>query len=103
VAGDGYTVRVAALDAGGRQAASLQGDCEQVAGLIAAGLAALVAAAGSPVVESGAQRVTRSAVGQFLNAAAGYQHAATQLAQTAARAEASATSSVRGVAFRLAG
>ena len=106
MAGDGYTVQTTALEACGKQAAALQAGCEEVAGLLAAELEALTVAAGNPAVASGAQAVTKVAVEQFLNAAAGYQHAAEQLARTAASysgAEASSASAVHGVASRLAG
>lgn len=106
MAGEGYTVRATVLEAGGRQAASLQGECEQVASALAAELETLAVSAGNPAVTSGAQRVAKSSVEQFLNAAAGYQYSSLSLGQAAAaysQAEARAASSVHGVAFRLAG
>ena len=106
MAGDGYTVRVTALQAGGRQTASLQDDCEQVAGGLAVRLEALAVAAGSPAVRAGARQALKAVARQFLGAAAGYEHASQSLAQTAAsyaRAEESSASSAHGAASGMTG
>jgi hypothetical protein len=106
MASEGYTVRAGALASGSGQVCGLQGECQQIAGLVSAALAELAAGAGNALVESAARGVALAAIKQFLNADAGYQHTAQQLSQTAAayaKAEGNATSSVSGVASRLAG
>lgn len=106
MAGDGYTVQVTALETGGKQVASLQGDCEQLAGGLAARLEALSVAAGNPAVQAGAQQALKATARQFLGAAAGYEHASQSLAQTAAsyaRAEEASASQVHGVASGITG
>jgi hypothetical protein len=106
VASEGYTVCASALASGSGQVDGLQGECQQIAGLVYAAAVELAAGAGNAVVESAARGVGMAAIKQFLNADAGYQHTAQQLSQTAAayaRAEGNATSAVGGVASRLVG
>lgn len=103
MAGDGYTVQVTALETGGRQVASLQGDCEQLAGGLAARLEALSIAAGNPAVEAGARQALKATARQFLGAAAGYEHASQSLAQTAVSYARAEESSAHGVASGMTG
>jgi hypothetical protein len=106
MASEGYTVRAGALASGSGQVCALQDGCQQIAGLVYSAAVELAAGAGNAAVESAARGVGVAAIKQFLNADAGYQHTAQQLAQTAAayaRAEGNATSAVGGVASRFTG
>jgi len=106
MASGGYTVHSGALASGSGQVSGLQGECQQIAGIVSAALTALAGAAGNASVESAARGVGVAAIKQFLNADAGYQHTAQQLSQTAAayaKAESNATSAVGGVASRFGG
>ena len=78
----------------------MQGDCEKLAGAVTGAFTALAAAAGDAGVESAARSAGTSALRQFLNMTAGYQHTAQGLAVSAAtyaRAESSATAAVTGI------
>jgi hypothetical protein len=101
MAGSGYTVQPSVLSAGSRQVSSLQDDCEKLASSVTAAFTALAAAAGDVGVQSAARSAGVSALKQFLNMAAGYQHTAQSLAATAttyARAETTATQAVTSIA-----
>lgn len=97
--GNGYTVQPGALTAGSQQVGELQSECRQIASSVTEAFAALAAAAGNAGVESAARNAGVSALKQFLNANAGYQHTARELSNTAAtyaKAEADAASAVSG-------
>ena len=100
MAGNGYTVQPSALRAGSRLISELQGEWEKLAGSVIEAFTALAAAAGDPEVESAARNAGVSALKQFLNANAGYQHTEQGLlssAATYARAEDSATSAITSI------
>jgi hypothetical protein len=100
MAGSGYTVQTSALTAGSEQVSELQSECEQIAGSVTEAFTALAAAAGDAGVESAARNAGVSALKQFLNANAGYQHTAQELSNTAttyAGAENDAISAVNGI------
>jgi hypothetical protein len=100
MAGSGYTVQPSVLTAGSAQVSELQSECEQIAGSVTEAFSALAAAAGDPGVESAARNAGVSALKQFLNANAGYQHTAQELSSTAttyANAENDAVSAVNGI------
>ncbi len=93
--GSGFTVRPGVLESGSGQVSGLQDQCEQLAAVVAAVLDELAGAAGDPGVRAAAEGVARAAARRFLDAAAGYQHTAGNLRQTAQgyrHAEATATS-----------
>jgi hypothetical protein len=103
MAGNGYTVHPGALTAGGKMVSELQSECRQLAGSVTEAFTALAAAAGDAGVESAARNAGVSALKQFLNANAGYQHTAQELSNSAttyANAENDATSAVNGVGAR---
>jgi catalase (peroxidase I) len=88
------------LTAGSKQVSELQSECEQIAGSVVEALTALAVAAGDVGVESAARNAGVSALKQFLNANAGYQHTVQNLSNTAAtyaKAENEATSAVNGM------
>ena len=100
MAGSGYTVQPSVLRAGSGLISDLQGECEKLAGSVTEAFTALAAAAGDAGVESAARNAGVSALKQFLNANAGYQHTAQGLSSTAttyASAESSATSAVTSI------
>jgi hypothetical protein len=100
MAGSGYTVQPSVLTAGSEQVSELQSECEQIAGAVTEAFSALAAAAGDAGVESAARNAGLSALKQFLNANAGYQHTAQELSNTAttyANAENDAISAVNGI------
>jgi hypothetical protein len=100
MAGSGDTVQPSVLTAGGKQVSELQSECEKLAGSVTEAFTALAAAAGDAGVESAARGAGVSALKQFLNANAGYQHTVQELSNTAATyasAENDATSAVSGI------
>jgi catalase (peroxidase I) len=102
MAGNGYTVQPNELTAGGKQVSELQSECEKLAGSVTEAFSALAAAAGDAGVESAARTAGVSALKQFLNANAGYQHTVQELSNSAttyANAENSATSDVNNIAL----
>jgi hypothetical protein len=100
VAGNGYTVQPSALKSGSGLVSDLLSECEQLSASVTEAFTALAAAAGHPAVESAARGAGVTALKQFLNAGAGYQHTAQGLlssAATYAKAESSATSAVTSI------
>jgi len=100
MAGSGYTVQPSALRAGSELVSDLQSECEQLAGSVTEAFTALAAAAGDAGVESAARNAGVSALKQFLNANAGFQHTAQGLlnsATTYANAESTATEAVTSI------
>jgi hypothetical protein len=100
MAGDGYTVQPSVLRAGSTQVSDLQSEWTKLAGSVTEAFSALAAAAGDAGVESAAQGAGVSALKQFLNANAGYQHTTQGLlnsATTYANAESNAISAVTSV------
>jgi hypothetical protein len=96
----GYTVQPSVLKAGSGLISDLRSEWVELAGSVTEAFAALAAAAGDAGVESAATSVGVSALKQFLNANAVYQHTEQALlssATTYASAEGSATSAVTSI------
>jgi hypothetical protein len=100
VAGDGYTVQPSVLSGGSGLVSDLLSECQELAGSVTEAFSALAAAAGDAGVESAARGAGVSALKQFLNAGAGFQHTAQSLvssAATYAKAEGNATTAVTSI------
>jgi hypothetical protein len=96
----GYTVQASVLRAGSGLISNLQGEWAKLAGSVTEAFAALAAASGDAGVESAATSVGVSALKQFLNANAVYQHTEQGLLSSAAvyaNAESSAAAAVTSI------